>query len=352
MTTGLASLVENGTKVWSDSVDPKVIERDLPRGITGATSNPVIVADLIRTGRFDQAMRKQLEQTADDHELAWQMTDQLVSDAQQTFAPIWEQTGGNDGYVSFELDPLLEDPDLGPPYERVVAQYIELGKRWSAGHTNRLIKVPATAAGLDALEDLAAASVPLNVTLVFTQRQYEAAREAIWRGIQRAGNHKHYKSVYSIFISRLDVYTQKHVPELSEAAQGWVGTVNAKRLWWLNQRYWRDKGVGLDQEIVFASTGTKLASDPPDKYVEALVGSDIQTNPPETNQAVEELGKRYSRTIDQMPDEAVLEEIDRKVDMAALERVLMQEGVKKFADPQKSLLEVIEQKRASLATTG
>ena len=66
-----------------------------------------------------------------------------------------------------------------------VERYIELGKQWSAGHQNRMIKVPATPAGLDALEELAAAGVTLNVTLIFTMRQYEAARDAIWRGAQR-----------------------------------------------------------------------------------------------------------------------------------------------------------------------
>jgi transaldolase len=190
--------------------------------------------------------------------------------------------------------------------------------------------------------------VTLNVTLIFTERQYEAARDAIWRGAQQREDPNTLKSVYSIFISRVDVYTEKHVTDLSDAAQGEVGIVNAKRLWQNNERFWADKNLPLNQEIIFASTGTKKPEQPKDKYVEPLVGSDIQTNPPETLAAVDELGKQYARSVDRWPQQAVLDEIDQKVDMAALEHQLMQEGKKKFADPQKALLELIAQKRQSL----
>ena len=77
---------------------------------------------------------------------------------------------------------MLEDTDQNLPQEDRVARYIELGKQWSAGHDNRMIKVPATPAGLAALEELAAAGVTLNVTLILTMSQYTSARDAIWRG--------------------------------------------------------------------------------------------------------------------------------------------------------------------------
>jgi transaldolase len=213
-----------------------------------------------------------------------------------------------------------------------------------------MIKVPATAAGLSALEDMAAAGITLNVTLIFSERQYKLARDAVWRGAQRRKEGPaDLKSVYSIFVSRVDVYTEKYVPELSPAAQGQVGIVNVKGLWRLNQEFWADKKLRLRQEIVFASTGTKKPSDPPDKYVEALAGSDIQTNPPATNDAVEKLNKKYTRQIDKMPPDAVLREIEQKVDVAKLEQKLMEEGTLKFADPQKALLKLISEKRSSLA---
>jgi transaldolase len=192
--------------------------------------------------------------------------------------------------------------------------------------------------------------VTLNVTLIFSERQYLAARDAVWRGAQRRKNGlQGFKSVYSIFVSRVDVYTEKHVPELSPAAQGQVGIVNVKKLWRMNQAFWADKKLPLQQEIIFASTGTKKPTDPPDKYVEALAGSDIQTNPPATNDAVEKLNKQYARQVDKMPPKEVVDEIDAKVSQEKLEAKLMEEGTAKFADPQHALLKLVAEKRAALA---
>jgi transaldolase len=350
MSSPLRSLIACGTKIWLDSIDPELVAKNRAMGATGATSNPIIVADLIKTGRFDQDLDQLIEQKLSDEQIAWAMTDQLVSDAQTVFRPAWEQTHGNDGYVSFELDPLLEDPQLGPPHAQRVARYVELGKHWSRGHVNRMMKVPATSAGIDALEELAAAGVTLNVTLIFTLRQYRAARNSIWRGAERLADRGHFKSVYSIFVSRVDVYTEQHVPQLSPAAQGMTGIVGAKRIWAENQQFWRDKKLPLDQEIVFASTGTKKPEDPPWKYAAAFAGSDIETNPPATNDAIEKSGRTFQREVDKLPSSEVLAEIDREVNVEHLEATLMAEGIKKFADPQKALLAIVERKRAALTT--
>jgi transaldolase len=347
----LKSLIATGTKLWLDSIEPDLVRKNRAMGATGATSNPIIIAGILEGGKQDDDITAMMDKGGNDETVAWAMTDKLVSGAQSVFLPVWEQTKGNDGYVSFELDPLLEDLQLAPKSvaERT-RRYIELGKKWSAGHKNRMIKVPATPGGLGALEELAAAGISLNVTLIFSERQYKIARENVWRGAQRRKNGTGaFKSVYSIFVSRVDVYTEKYVPTLSAAAQGLVGIVNAKRLWQLNQEFWKDKKLALQQEIIFASTGTKKPSDPADKYVEALAGSDIQTNPPATNDAVEKLNKTYTRKIDQMPAKAVLDEIDAKVDPQKMEDKLMEEGAAKFADPHKALLKLIGEKRAQLA---
>lgn len=350
MASPLESLIACGTKLWLDSVDPDLVAENFALGATGATSNPIIIADLVKTGRFDQHLTGLLAApNASDEEVAWQLTNHIVSGAQRVFAPVWQATDGNDGYVSFELDPLLEDPNVNLPHLERVEQYIELGKRWSSEHRNRMIKVPATPAGIDSLEELANAGVPLNVTLIFTERQYEQAREAVWRGARNRSSLDHFKSVYSIFISRVDVYTDKHVPELSADAQGKVGIVNAKRIWANNHEFWADKELPLAQEIVFASTGSKKPEDPAWKYVEALAGSDIQTNPPATNAAVQASGLDFSRTVDRLPDADLLADIDAKVDMQQLEDTLMAEGVKKFTDPQHALLDLMAAKRQELA---
>jgi len=222
---------------------------------------------------------------------------------------------------------------------------VRLGRRWAEGHRNRMIKVPATSAGLDALESLVAAGVTVNVTLIFSLRQYRIAREAVWRGARRRANLDRFKSVYSIFISRLDVYTEKAVPTLSAVAQGMTGILNAKRIWAENQQYWAERPTPLRQEIVFASTGTKKPSDAPWKYVEALAGSDIQTNPPATNDAVAQSGLTFTRQVDRLPPPEVVAEIDRLVDMEKLEATLMSEGIAKFANPQKALLALVGKRR-------
>jgi transaldolase len=346
----LKSLIATGTKLWLDSVEPQLVAKNRALGATGATSNPIIVSDIIKGGHYDEQIIELTEKGLDDDTVAWDLDDRLVKQAQSVFLPVWEQTKGNDGYVSFEVDPLLEDVTKPTPRQQAVQRYVELGKKWAAGHKNRMIKVPATPAGLEALEDMAAAGITLNVTLIFSERQYKLARDAVWRGAQRRKTGPgDLKSVYSIFVSRVDVYTEKHVPELSPAAQGLVGIVNAKRLWRLNQEFWKDKKLRLQQEIIFASTGTKKPTDPADKYVEALAGSDIQTNPPATNDAVEKLNKQYTKQVDKMPADVVLREIDAKVDPAKLENKLMEEGTAKFAEPQKALLKLISQKRAALA---
>jgi transaldolase len=347
--TPLQSLVACGTKLWLDSVDPDEIARNRALGATGATSNPIIIADLIETGRFDADLQTFLTQGLDDEAIAWALTDKLVRSAQDVFRPVSQETKGNDGYVSFELDPLLEDPERKVPDADKALRYIELGRKWAAGHANRMIKVPATDGGLAAIEELVAAGVCVNVTLVFSERQYTLARDAAWSGIQRLTDKSKVKTVYSIFVSRLDVYTEKHAPDLSPAAQGQVGIVNAKRIWQLNQQFWADKRLPLQQEMIFASTGTKKPGDPAWKYVEAFAGSDIETNPPATNAAVEASGRTFTRKVDQLPPAEVLSEIDKKVDMQKLEEVLMREGIAKFADPQKALLKLIAQKRKALS---
>jgi transaldolase len=350
MNAPLKSLLATGTKLWLDSVDPDLVRRDRAVGATGATSNPVIIADLLASGRFDRQMEELVGRGLDDAQIAWQLADELVGGAQRVFLPVWKETHGNDGYVSFEIDPLLEDPEADLPHDKRVGAYAALGRQWSSGHLNRMIKVPATPAGLDALEELVAAGVTVNVTLIFTARQYRQARDAVWRGAQRRKDLDGFKSVYSIFVSRLDVYTRKAVPELSPAAQGMVGIVNAKRIWAESHRFWARHATPLDQEIVFASTGTKMPGDPPWKYVEAFAGSDIQTNPPETNEAVARSGRSFTRQVDVLPPQEVVDEIDRLVDAERLEATLMAEGIEKFANPQKRLLALVARKRLSVAT--
>jgi len=348
MTNALQSLIDTGTKLYLDSVAPDEVDKNLAWGAVGATSNPAIISAIVKRGGREHVIESPIADGLDDEAVAWRLTDNLVSDAEKKFASIHAVTEGNAGWVSFELDPLLEDAEVALSNQDRTASYIELGKHFSSGHPNRMIKVPATAAGIDALEEPAAAGVTLNVTLIFTAEQYTEARDAVWRGAQRRSNLNDVKSVYSIFISRIEVYTEQEIKDLLPAAQGHVGILNAKRVCQANQDFWNTKGLRLEQELIFASTGTKKPSDPAWKYVEALAGSDIQTNPPETNEAVASSGIEFGRTVDIMPTVEIQQETDTNVDMQAMHDVLMKQGVEKFVKPQRALLSLIAKKRSEL----
>ena len=167
----------------------------------------------------------------------------------------------------------------------------------------------------------------------------------MWRGASRLGSLDHFKSVYSIFVSRIDVWTGTHVPSLPPGAQGQLGIVNAKRIWAANRDFWEHHPTALDQSIVFASTGVKQARVDPCFYVEALAGADIQTNPPATNRAIKESGRDFPRQIDSLPPAEVLHDLDSRVDTSAMGAALLEEGIAKFVSPQRDLLALVRSRR-------
>ena len=109
----LKSLIATGTKLWLDSVDPAEVQKNFAIGATGATSNPIIISDIIKAGQCDPLIQQLIAAGVADEPIAWQVTDRLVSDAQKVFRPIWDKTKGNDGYVSFELDPTSPFEPIG-----------------------------------------------------------------------------------------------------------------------------------------------------------------------------------------------------------------------------------------------
>ena len=105
MTSPLQSLVAAGTKLWLDSIDPKLVALSRQQGATGATSNPIIVANLIKSGQVDSLIRELRQSDKSPEEIAWTVTDHMVSEAEKVFLPVYHATKGNDGFVSFEVDP-------------------------------------------------------------------------------------------------------------------------------------------------------------------------------------------------------------------------------------------------------
>ena len=203
------------------------------------------------------------------------------------------------------------------PVAERTKKYIELGKKWAAGHKNRMIKVPATAGGLGGARRTGRRRRDVNVTLIFSERQYNAARDAFWRGHQRRTDKRH----------RQDRLQHLRQPARRVHREGTCPTCRRRRRAGRHRERQADleaepassgrtRDCRCKQEMIFASTGTKKPEDPPWKYVEAFAGSDIETNPPATNDAVQESGRTFTRQSIELPPADVLDEIDEKVDMA------------------------------------
>ena len=176
-----------------------------------------------------------------------------------------------------------------------------------------MIKVPATPAGLDALEELCAAGITLNVTLIFSMRQYKAARDAVWRGAQRRRQARSFQErVQHLRVARGRVHGEARAAAVAGRAGPGRHRQRQAHLGREPRVLGSTRSTPLTQEMIFASTGTKKPSDPAWKYVEAFAGSDIETNPPATNEAVEKSGRTFTRHVDELPPADVLAEIDAR----------------------------------------
>ena len=166
-----------------------------------------------------------------------------------------------------------------------------------------MIKVPATPGGLAALEELVAAGVTLNVTLIFSERQYKIARDAVLaRRPAAQSTSENVKTVYSIFVSRVDVYTEKHVPDLSPAAQGQVGIVNAKRIWKLNQDFWADKKLPLQAGDDLRQHRHEEAGGPAVEVRRGVRRQRHRDQPAgDQRRRSQKSGRTFTRQVDQMP---------------------------------------------------
>jgi transaldolase len=345
--SALNQLARTGTKIYLDTIAPHLVQRYLDEGAEGATSNPSIIAELVASGDYDALLVDLLRQSSEDRDVAWAFADFLAVGAEQEFMTIWENSEYNEGWVSFEVDPMIESEEYDMAIDERVEAYVDQAKRArESGSPNRMIKIPATQAGLLALTPLAASGIPLNVTLIFTPNQYEMARAAIAEGLESNSNPRDFKSVYSVFVSRIEQYAKVHLPYLSAEATSRLPIANAKQIWLMNQDFWGKHPMRLDQEIVFASIGTKNPDDRKWKYVAALAGSDIQTIPPNTLAAIEEASPSFRRKIDETENHEVIEEIERTLDLSHMHRTLLREGMEKFMEAQRNLESTIAQLRS------
>jgi transaldolase len=362
--TRLQKLAKRGQSVWFDTLSRDLVHSgELARmmkedAVTGVTSNPTIFQKALSSGTaYDDDLRKLVAETADPESIFFSLALQDIRDACDVLKPAYDASDGVDGYVSMEVL-----PDLAYDTEGTFAQ-----ARWIAKEVDRpnlYVKIPATMAGLPAIEDCTAHGTSINITLIFSLERYKAVVEAYLRGLERlvagGGDPSSVVSVASFFVSRVDTEADKRLaahPEL----QGKLAVANAKLAY---QHYleafagprWEfleSKGAHV-QRCLWASTSTKNPDYRDVIYVEELIGPDtVNTMPLETIEAFQDHGEVRGHTV--------LEGIDEAQELfASLEAVgvsyedvtdtLEAEGVQKFADSFDEIVASIRAKHGELAT--
>jgi len=351
-----------GQAVWLDNISRELIEDGgLKRlvdedGLTGVTSNPTIFEKAMGEGdRYDSAYAEAVEDGVTDARDAFFRVGAIdIRDACDILAPVYERTEGQDGYVSFELPPDVSDDAEGSI--RVAKQLRE-----QVGRDNVLIKVPGTEAGIEAFEELTAAGVSVNVTLLFSVGRYEAIAEAYVKGLERRAERgepiDRISSVASFFVSRVDSKVDEALEgsEREDELKGRAGVANAKLAYqafegvFSGERWEKLAAKGATvQRPLWASTGTKNPDYPDTLYVDNLIGPyTVNTMPDKTLEAARDHANP-ARTVDQGYDDArqLIDDIKEAgvpfEDIVGTE--LVEEGVAAFAKSFDSLIETIEEK--------
>ena len=352
----LARLHDAGVSIWLDSLSRELLESgEFARlvaecSVTGATSNPTIFARAITgSDRYDEQLRVAVASgVRDPQELFFRLGLDDVGWAADLLRPTYEASKGRDGFVSFECTPDLADDTAGTVEQAVVL--------WSRlARPNVMIKVPATDAGVPAIEELTALGVNVNVTLLFSVARYEEVIDAYLAGLERrvaAGQAvDEIASVASFFVSRVDAKADALLPAGSDL-RGRVAVANARRAYsrcrerFSDERWRALRAAGARaQRPLWASTGTKDPSYSDVLYVEQLIAPDvINTMPEATLRAFADHGDASQGFGASTGAETLARAEDAGIDLAALTADLEREGVHSFSDSYSELLECIEGK--------
>lgn len=358
----LHELSLHGVSVWIDFLSRELLESgELARlmeddAVVGVTSNPTIFQKALAQGnRYDAQLRSLDEDDVTEVFFALAMDD--VRTACDLMRPVWERSGGIDGWVSLEVD-----PTLAYDRERTYAQASRFNRE--VARDNLYVKIPATEPGLGAIEDCIAAGTPINVTLIFALERYAAVAEAYVRGLERlvaaGGDPSRTPSVASFFVSRVDTEADRRLEQAGRPdLQGRLAIANAKLAYqhflgvFSGARWDYLAGKGArPQRCLWASTSTKNPAYRDVLYVEELIGADtVNTMPLETVRAFQDHGEvRDTLTADLEAARRVFADVAAAgVDVGDVTAVLETEGVQKFANSFAELLDGIRAKQGSLA---
>jgi transaldolase len=356
---------EQGQSPWLDNLKRGYItsgdlSRLIDEGIRGITSNPTIFQKAIAgQAEYDDQFRGLIERKQSVDDAYWDLVIDDVTHALDLLRPIYDESGGGDGFVSIEVA-----PGLAHDTEGTCTSARELDERIT--QPNLLVKIPGTEAGIPAIRRMISEGRSINVTLIFSIDRYADVIEAYFAGLEDCeGDLGRVHSVASFFVSRVDTEVDRRLQKIGTdealALRGKAAVAQAKLAYELfTQRFQGERWEALSdqgarvQRPLWASTSTKNPAYPDTLYVDSLIGPDtINTMPDATIDAFERRGT-VACTINKNLDEAhqVMDDLAKVgVDMAEVGRTLEEEGVASFAKSFDELMGTLTEKAAELTAS-
>jgi transaldolase/glucose-6-phosphate isomerase len=358
----LHEVAQAGQAVWLDYIRRAFITSGglgalIEKGLRGVTSNPTIFDKAIAgSADYDETLKRLVEEGKRDIEIYEELVLDDIGHTADLLRPVYEKTGGLDGYVSLEVSPSLAY-DTDGTVDEAWRLFAKLER------PNVMIKVPATDAGIPAIETLIGEGVNVNVTLIFSLIHYEAVAEAYIKGLEgrlaAGGDVSSVASVASFFVSRIDTAVDSRLEKIGNTElQGKIAIANAKvayarfREIFAAERWMRLAAHGARVErVLWGSTGTKNPNYPDTLYVDSLIALDtVNTVPPATLQAFLDHGQAtpaLEKGLDEAP--ADLDRLSNLgIDLDAITQQLQRDGVDAFAKSFQDLMASIARKRKQL----
>jgi transaldolase/glucose-6-phosphate isomerase len=363
----LKLLGEQGQSIWLDYIRRNLIgSGELKRlveddGIRGVTSNPTIFEKAIAGSTdYDEALRAMLARDGNTavEKLYEPLAIEDIQMAADVLRPVYDASHGDDGYVCLEVS-----PHLAHDTQATVSEAKRL--RDAVNRPNLMVKVPATAAGIPAIEQLIADGLSINVTLMFSMADYEAVAGAYVNGLERCADPSKVASVASFFVSRVDTMVDKELEKIGSAEAnallGKIAIANSKVVYRRFMEIFHGEGFASlrqrgarVQRPLWASTGTKNPAYSDVLYVENLIGPEtVNTLPPDTIDAFRDHGKVPGPMVKQGFDEAdaALASLARLgVNLDAITEKLQVDGVASFSASFDQLMAALEKKRQAMVS--
>jgi len=352
---------EAGQSPWLDNLKRDYLAGgDLARmvedGIRGVTSNPTIFQKAISAGTAYDEQFRSLVEAHPVEDAYWELVITDIEDALAVLRPVYDESGGGDGFVSIEVSPAIANDT-----EATVKAAAFLHDR--IDEPNLFVKIPATEAGVPAIQEMISRGKSINITLIFSLERYEAVIDAYLAGLEACeGDLSRVHSVASFFVSRVDTEVDRRLEGVGTdealALRGKAAVAQAKLAYKLFQEKFSGprwealaaRGAKV-QRPLWASTSTKNPEYPDLLYVDTLIGPDtVNTMPDATIEAFLDHGT-VARTVDADVDAAAaaLADIERLgVSMADVSNTLEEEGVAAFVKSYDELIQALTDKANAL----